>query len=259
MEKNQLIFAIVFISALLFIIAFFFWLVLITQRNRANNLLQEKLLMQQLFEKQQLESRLEIQEEIFSQISRELHDNVGQILSVAKIQLNHFLDHKLDDLTLISQASESISFALVDLRDIAKGLDSERLQTVTLANAIERECMRIKRIGIIQIENRVFGEERNIKPSSKVILFRSVQESLQNILKHSKASRAEVNMTYDKEFVELVIQDNGVGFAANNIQNQTGGAGLKNIVNRCEYLKGVAKIRSTENEGTIIQIVVPYE
>ncbi len=107
----------------------------------------ETQLMRATFDKQLLESKLEIQEQTFDMISQEIHDNVGQILSLAKVQLGIMEQKQTVDGELLGNVKESISLAMTELRDIAKSLSSQRVQQVSLQESISQEIRRINRSG----------------------------------------------------------------------------------------------------------------
>src|SRR5690606_18040773 len=97
--------------------------------------------MSEAYQKQLLESRLEIQEETFDHISREIHDNVGQLLSLAKVQLNIALQNSQSE--LLNEIKNNVGQAMTDLRDIAKSLNATRLQQIPISEAFSHELQRI--------------------------------------------------------------------------------------------------------------------
>jgi signal transduction histidine kinase len=214
---------------------------------------QEKEYAQQL-----LQSQLEIQEQTFNSISSEIHDNVGQILSLAKVQLN-ILDQKtVVDKGLLRDAKESVGKALTDLRDIAKSLSSDRILQSGLFEVTQSELQRIHRTGIMCTSIEQKGTEINISNQKKLIIFRIIQESLQNIIKHSNADNINIVFTYDKEQIAITITDDGKGFDTCMLEKKDG-QGLQNIPTRANLIGGSAKIVSQPGFGTAIVITSPYE
>jgi YD repeat-containing protein len=203
------------------------------------------------------QSQLEIQEQTFNAISREIHDNVGQILSLAKVQLSIIDQSESFDKALVSEAKESVSKAMTDLRDISKSLNSERIQLSSLVEITGQELQRINRSGIMLTSLTVDGQEQVVAQQKKLIIFRIIQEAFQNILKHSHAKNIDVTFNYDTHQLRISITDNGKGFDKELTTNNDG-LGLQNIFTRTALIGGTAQINSIINKGTIITIILPY-
>lgn len=218
--------------------------------------LQEKRTMAENYQKQLLQSRLEMQEETFNAISQEIHDNVGQLLSLAKVQLNIAGQHEVSDKALLKDIKSNIGQAMADLRDIAKSLSSDRLQLISLPEAVSQEVERICRSGLILCGTQIKGWEKPLSEQKKVILFRIIQEGLQNILKHSNARQIDVNFQFDEQALHITIKDNGAGFDVEAMGQK--GLGLKNIKTRASLIGGSASIQSVIDQGTTIRLNIPY-
>lgn len=232
-------------------------LIMFNHQRRKFRYAQEKRAMSEAYQKQLLESRLEIQEETFDTISREIHDNVGQLLSLAKVQLNIAGQSATADKDLLEDIKTNVGQAMTDLRDIAKSLSSERLQWIPLTQAVSQELQRIGRNGLMQCHLRTVGEEHPLPEQSKTIAFRMVQESLQNILKHAQATEIKVLFDFADIGLHIHIHDNGLGFDTEKVA--TGGLGLQNIKNRAALMGGHVDINSASGEGTTIILHVPYD
>jgi two-component system NarL family sensor kinase len=257
MDKNDIILSVCFVSFLLILLFGFLFFMLIWQRKRSNLFIVEKERMQIFFNEQLLHSQLEAQEHTFNIISQEIHDNVGQILSLAKVQLNILEQGEVLDRTLLSDVKESVSKAMTDLRDIAKSLNSERIKQASLTETISHELARIHRSGLMLTNMQITGKEQMLQDQKKLILYRIIQEALQNILKHSKAKNIDLQFDYKPDFLHIQIADNGKGFD-NNLPNRKDGLGLQNMVNRAALIGGSAHISSIINKGTTITIITPY-
>lgn len=229
----------------------------IVYKNRQRKFIQEKQMLEIAFNQQLLQSQLEMQEQTFNTISREIHDNVGQILSLAKVQLNILDQSEIFDKALLIDAKESVSKAMTDLRDIAKSLNSDRIQLSSLPEITAHELQRINRSGLMLTTIHIEGQEQNIQEQEKLIIFRIIQEALQNILKHSKAKNIDVLFWFQTDSLTIEIKDNGIGFSK-NLLSKKDGLGLQNIINRAALIGGNADIKSIINEGTIITITSPY-
>lgn len=257
-SQNYEIITGIVIATIIFMLAGFFILILIVYSNkRKKKFIKEKQLLEIEFNQQLLQSQLEIQEQTFNTISREIHDNVGQVLSLTKVQLNIIDQTQILDNTLLSDAKEGVRKALTDLRDIAKSLNSERIQFLSLPEITEHELQRINRSGLMDYSVQVEGGEQSMQEQKKLITFRIIQEALQNIIKHSKAKSIDVFFCYDMNCLKVEITDNGIGFDP-QLLSKKDGLGLHNILNRASLIGGEAKIESKPNEGTTITIISPY-
>jgi signal transduction histidine kinase len=216
----------------------------------------EKRTMAENYQKQLLQSRLEMQEETFSNISREIHDNVGQLLSLAKVQLNIAQLHDKTDMALLDDIKANVGQAMTDLRDIAKSLNSERLQQIPLSQAVEQELQRIGRNGVILCTSNIKGNENPLPEQHKIIVFRIIQECLQNILKHSGADQICIDFDFSNDALQISIRDNGIGFEVQKASQV--GLGINNITHRASLIGGKAEIESAVGKGTTITLTIPY-
>jgi len=219
----------------------------------------EKEIMRAAYDKIILQSQLEIQEQTFSIISSELHDNVGQILSLAKVQVNIMDERDALDRELLLLIKDNIGKALNDLRDIAKGLNSDRIKTMSIYETVEEELDRINRVGILRAIISRDGQECRLDEQKNLILFRIIQESIQNCLKHAVATELTVLFSYDAACLKVCIRDNGKGFDQQEVIARSRGMGLGNIARRASLAGGEAFIESILNTGTSVHICIPYE
>ncbi|MDP4129297.1 MAG: ATP-binding protein [Bacteroidota bacterium] len=256
--KDQVIFTIVAVIIILLFLGVLFLVMLFHYNNKKGQMSKEQQLMKATFDKQLLESKLEIQEQTFDMIGQEIHDNVGQILSLAKVQLGILEQRQTIEGNLVSDVKESISQAMTELRDIAKSLSSERLQLLSLSESISQEIRRINRSGFIKITAQEEGVEKNLPVQQKLIAFRMVQEGFQNIIKHAEASEVKVSIRYQEEWVYISIFDNGIGFDPEIELNKREGLGLQNILRRAALVGGKANIVSKPGEGTTLEIQIAY-
>ena len=215
--------------------------------------LKEKEILQKNFENSILQTQIELQEQIFKNISEEVHDNVGQILSLAKVELNILEQHITSEQPLLSSIKDNLSKAMNDLRDIARSLNGERIQTMTLEEAIALEIQKINQNGFIKASIETHGLPKEFAHQKKLVLFRMVQETLQNCIKHAAASTFTVSVNFQENQCEIQISDDGVGF---DVTNNTG-MGLTNLKNRAKAIGGNLIIES-DHKGTALFINAPY-
>lgn len=249
----------VFITSLFLVAAGAIMLYVYAYNRRKHAHIKEKDLMQENFNRQLLEARMEMQEQAFSNISEEIHDNVGQMLSLASVQLG-LAQSKLSNEPLLAQAKSNIDTALHDLRDIAKSLNGSYLQQLSLLQFIHRLQRRINRSGFIRIETETAGRESALPEQVKIIVFRILQECVQNVLKHAAAQRVLIQTFFEARHIRIIFEDDGKGFNPEITHHaDSRGLGLQNMRLRIGLIHGSLNIRSTPGNGTQITIHVPYE
>ncbi|MEO6489480.1 MAG: ATP-binding protein [Ferruginibacter sp.] len=202
-----------------------------------------------------LQSQLEIQEQTFENISREIHDNIGQKLTLAKLHLNtlHLKDEfassiHLDDSILM------ISEAINDLSDISRSMSSEIILNNGLIKGLEFEVAQLNKSSLYNIELIITGDAIFLSSQTELVLFRIVQEALNNIMKHSLASIVEIHLHYNQHKINLEINDDGKGFITS--ENKLG-TGISNMCRRAQLLSGKSTVSSCPGKGTQIQIEIP--
>ncbi len=218
--------------------------------NRKNKLLQEKQLMKTQFDRELLQTQLEIQEQTLKTISEEIHDNVGQVLSLAKLNLNTF---DINPEKKLSDTKQLISKAINDLRDLSRSMHGDRIAELGLHQSITDELQILQNSGEFETHIKITGETYKLLPQKEMVLFRIVQEALNNCIKYSKAKSISVELDYGKEKFSLTVTDNGIGFDT----HVKTGIGLKSMQNRAALIGGVFNLQSTSNNGTTISIELP--
>ena len=205
-----------------------------------------------------LQSQLEMQEQTFQNISREIHDNIGQKLTLAKLHLNTLnFGEKEKTLLQVTDSVNMISEAINDLTDISRSMSSEIILNNGLIKALEFEATQLKKSGIYTISLSATGNTVFLNTSTELVLFRIVQEAISNIIKHAEATLIDIHLHYGITLLTMEINDNGKGFTT--AKNQQG-TGLQNIKKRAAMLNGSLNISSIANEGTKITIEIPlYE
>lgn len=258
-QSNEFITAILAATILFVLFSAFTISYIVIYRKKRNKHLQELVKMKMLFNEELLKSQLEIQEQTFTYMSQEIHDNVGQILSLAKVQVNIMNESETMSKDLLNDIKDNIGKALNDLRDLSKSLNSERIQMLGLFETIAKEAEKITKTGIVQINTSQNGEEKDINNQKKLIVFRIIQECLQNCVKHANATEVNLLFNYLEDEFEIIIKDNGNGFDVTNTLQKNTGLGLLNIKTRISLTGGSYNIESELNKGACIQLKIPYE
>ncbi|MGJ7031353.1 sensor histidine kinase [Niabella hirudinis] len=215
----------------------------------------EKEDMQSAFEKDLLHSKIEIQEQAFDSISRELHDNIGQQLSLAKLNLNTLKDPgNTKDQEKIETTKELLSASIDQIRSISKTLLGEKVSSIGITEAIRNEAERINKTGIFEVFFKSQPPLFRPDPKKEIILFRMVQEALNNIIKHAAATIVNIRIDYELCGLKVFIQDNGKGF---NLEGTgASGIGMLNMKTRAHTIGAELNITSAINQGTTVEITL---
>lgn len=207
---------------------------------------------------QMMQSQIEIQEQTLKNVSQEIHDNVGQVLSLVKLNLATFntMNDSKNQLK-IDETRKLLTKAISDLRDLARSMHGEKISEIGLQVAVDNELKFIQNTGLFTTSLMVTGTPRPLPPQAQTVIFRIVQEALHNDVKHSKAKNIDVRFDYGDRELTLTIKDDGVGFDADLLKAADTGIGLKNMKNRASLVGAEFFIHSKINSGTTIGIRVP--
>jgi len=211
------------------------------------------------FDSQLMKAQLEIQEQTMKMISQEIHDNIGQMLSLAKLNLA-LAKKDLPDQPRITDSHNLISNSIHDLRNLAHSLDKEYLAQQELHKSLQHELELIDKTGVYKTDLIIFGSATTPDKQKELILFRIVQESLHNIIKHANASHIRVTLTYESEGLKMEIADNGIGFLSQQqvTENNTG-SGIGNMSSRASLIGAKFNIDSILHHGTKVSIFLPNQ
>ncbi len=252
-KMNPIVLGVVFF-ALFFVLIF---ILFVRYFRKLYKMRDERLQLEAQIAEEVNNARNEIQQLTLNNISQEIHDNVGQLLSLAKMQLNLIAEATEKNPQLIEETKENISKAMSDLRDLAKGMSSDRIRVLGLYDSVTQEAERISRAGSLSVEVSSEGERKEPDHQKQLVIFRVIQECFQNIIKHAQAAHVKVAFTYMPSACDISIQDDGKGFEFNLERTATSGLGLMNIFNRVNLVGGVAKVNTAPGKGTQILLHIP--
>lgn len=239
------------------LLMFLFNFVLKYQRKNLAHM-RERELMQSNFDQILLQSQLEIQEQTLQHIGRELHDNIGQMASLIKINLNTILMNDPDKASRKIEETKLLTMQLIaDVKSLSIKLNSERITRIGLSSALEYETERINKTEEFNATYSSEGHLPDIDANRSIILYRIVQEALNNIVKHSGAKNVTVRLQSDENLVTLAISDDGKGFNVDDTLKNSNGAGLHNLNKRASLIQSILTIESEQGNGTLIKIVMP--
>lgn len=211
------------------------------------------------YQQELLRSQLEIQERTLKNIAQEIHDNIGQTLSLVKLNLNTLDPAKPNWEEKKHMSKNLVGKAIQDLRNLSKTLHSDTILAAGLFKAIEYELSIIEASGAGHTSLQISGEPLRLHADKELILFRIVQEALNNIIKHAKATLISVKIWADESTLYLLVADDGTGFdPAPQKEGMDGGSGLRNMCSRAQLIGGSCKVRSAANKGTQIELHIPY-
>ena len=231
------------IATIIFLLAGFFILILVAYYHRRKRAFQQDLLM----------TKLETQEETFSHIGRELHDNVGQLLSSTKLLLG-ITERSLSTVPeALRTAEETLGKAIHDLRALSKSLDRDWLNQFNVLDNLKAEADRINAAHSLTISILSPHPTLPLAADMQIVLFRIVQEAVQNAMKHAQARAIEIRVEESLQEIRVTITDDGKGLDESAVKGQ----GMTNMQKRTHLLHGTIGWQSHPGQGTIVTLAIP--
>lgn len=219
--------------------------------------LEEELNEQRLSRQRQITAAVILaQEKERTEIGKELHDNVNQILGASNLYINTAMTDEEMRQELLERSTELVSNAINEIRKISKSLITPGLREIGLIESIQDIIDDLKVAGdwlTIDLDLQNISEEQ-IEDRRKLTVFRIVQEQLNNIIKHARATRALVRLSGEQDHIVLTVADNGVGF---DVSRHRKGVGITNIISRAELFNGRVEIQSMPGEGCTLTVSLP--
>jgi two-component system NarL family sensor kinase len=247
---NEIMFAIIVGSATAVILAVFFIILVIIYQKR-------------IAEKQLgiFKAILETQEHERSRIARDLHDEMGPLLSAIKLNLNVPRDaagirQEFTDSLIVSR--KMLDEAITQIRSVSHDLMPNTLNRYGLSAAIEELAGRFNRSGKVNIDFAHSNYPGDIKKFSELNIYRTIQEVVNNAIRHGQSSQINIFMDGDEQRLNIRIKDNGTGFDKDRVLTN-GGIGLKNIESRIKLLEGKYMLESAAGKGTQVMMTFDYE
>lgn len=217
----------------------------------------DKMETELLFQSELTKSKIEIKEQTLTNVSRELHDNIGQILSVALMQMNLFIENDTSDSKKeINNIKELVTKSLNEIRLLSKIMNGDLYVKTNFIDAVSEDLERIRQLKKIKCELKVAGESTLINKEHETILYRILQESIANILRHSHSETICIEVFFSNNNCKINIIDTGKGF---DTENYNQGAGISNIKMRAKLIGAAFKISSQKNRGTTLTINYPIQ
>ncbi|UKM64161.1 histidine kinase [Flavobacteriaceae bacterium GSB9] len=223
---------------------------------RKNKLLQEKMEQQRAFEAEIAQAQTETQEQTLKNVGWELHDNVGQLLSFANMQLSILKMQMADDVKeKFKDTTDALKESLAEVRALSKTLNNDVILNNGFEKSIANELNRLQKMKFESANLKVIGNKVPF-PDRKheIIVFRIIQEFLSNSVKHSKAKNIEIVLDYQPKVLYIKASDNGQGFDVNDVEN---GSGLINMKSRAALINAQLDLKSQPDHGTTLSVEFP--
>jgi two-component system, NarL family, sensor kinase len=261
-QDKEIIIAIITSSSLIFFLVVIIVAAIIKYQGRSRKYMNEVSDLRIKYQEEILKAQIEKEEQTLTRISQEIHDNIGQILSLVKLNLNTLdiedCSSPVKDKILTSR--DLVGKAIVDLRHLSKSLNSIHLSQGYLSESLRGELDIINKTGLYITRIELSGEEKPLDPQKQLIVFRIAQEAINNIIKHAKASHISIYLDYCDQLLYMIIEDDGAGFNSDfygTPASKQSGTGLGNMENRATLIGGSFKIKSKKGEGTSVHLSIP--
>jgi two-component system sensor histidine kinase UhpB len=195
---------------------------------------------------------LSAQETERRRIARELHDEVGQVLTAVVLQLDRVhAGARGDDREEVEQAREAVRASLEEVRDIARRLRPEALDDLGLRSALAALTNDVARTAGVRVERRLTAALPALSADEELVVYRVAQEALTNAVRHAGARHARVQLDGSEGAAELVVRDDGAGF---DVGATPEGAGLRGMRERAVLIGATLEVSSAPGEGTTVRL-----
>lgn len=207
----------------------------------------------------QFEAVIEAEEKERKRIAGDLHDGVGQTMSAAKINLST-LQREIpfanrEQVTAFERVLALVDESCKELRSVSHNMMPNTLLRSGLATAVRNFISRIDH-RVLNVEFYGEGLHDSLDTNKEVVLYRVIQECVNNVIRHAAATRLTISLIKDEDGMSVTVEDNGKGFDAHNTENVSG-IGLQNIESRITYLNGTVEWDSAPGKGTVVTIHIP--
>src|SRR5690606_2741411 len=247
-DSSQIIVAIIFGAILMLLMSGFIVVMVLFHRQRQIKNRQKIDRLTAEYEKTVLSVEKEIREQTLVHVGQELHDNIGQILSLTKLTLRH------SDPQRISEAKELVQQAIKEVRSLSKAINLNWAKDIDLKAFIAKELEKIAALDFCKTEFVATDKHFPLEESKKLVLMRMIQECLNNAIKHASPTLISIEIDQSPEKLFISIRDNGLGF---DMDQDSDGQGLRNLQTRMNTIGGHIEVKSALGKGTEIQLLLP--
>lgn len=241
--------SLVFITLLIVLFVVFFYF----QKKRTAYLL-EKMEAELHFQSELVQTRIEIKDQTLSEISKELHDNIGQILSVAIMQVNMYSkDVSKISISELTDLKGVLAKSLDEIRILSKIINRDNFSNLNFEEAIALDFERIRKLKKIECNLDIIGDIPTINKEHELIIYRIFQEAIHNVLRHSHSEVITMVIDGSKDYLSIKLMDQGVGF---DVKQASSGLGLHNMQLRAKLIGATFTIDSS-SKGSQLELQYP--
>ncbi|MCH6199623.1 ATP-binding protein [Aquiflexum sp. LQ15W] len=202
------------------------------------------------YEKTVLNVEKELREDILAHVGKELHDNVGQLLSLAKMNLSSSKPEK------VSEGKVMVNEIIHEVRILSKSLNIDWVEEISLEEFIQRELNKLDSADFCQVAFHQTGYTLQLDKDKKLVLIRIIQECLNNAIKHAQPKLIEIKVDSSLEQPVILVRDDGKGFEYNG---ESSGLGIHNLRSRMSTIGGEMILHSVLGKGTEIKLILPNQ
>lgn len=255
MERKEIQLLVISLSIVLFTLLILILVLFFYFHKKKTNFLIEKMEADLHFQSELVKSRIEIKDQTLSEISRELHDNIGQILSVAIMQVNIYLQSQKETTKEeLNDLKDMLGKSLDEIRTLSRIINRDNLLESDFLEAIQLDLERIQKLKRIDCNFSIDGDFPKINVEHELIIYRIFQEAILNILKHSHSEVIDFQIDcVDEDIIKIKLIDHGIGF---NSKKKSSGSGLNNIHVRAKLIGATVSIDSSSS-GTSLLFTYP--
>ena len=245
----------IYMIAVLVIVTTLVILFFVVFLKRKNKMLLDRVKRQQAFETEIIQAQTEAQEQTLKNIGWELHDNVGQLLSFASMQLSILKMEVSEDVRdKFKDTTEALSNGLKEVRSLSKTLNNDVILNIGFEKSITNELDRLKKMKFTSAELKIIGKKVDFTDRKhEIIIFRILQEFLSNTVKYSEAKNISITLDYKPDKLTITAKDDGKGFDINDIEQ---GSGLINMKSRAALIHAKFELISMPKDG--VELVLHY-
>lgn len=214
---------------------------------------------QRAFEKQQLMTIINTEENERKRFATELHDGLGPILSAIKMGFSA-ISNDIRDTEVRNNLSQAISEAIITVREVSNNLSPMMLNNFGIDKAVRNFLSKLTLPHDLKVDNNIMIGDKRYSPTKEIVMYRVFCELLNNTLKHAKATEIYFMISEEDGYLLLKYFDNGIGFDPAHVHdNPSSGNGYYNIISRVSSLKGTASFRKGEFGGMYVDIKIPTQ
>lgn len=252
MDSYDVAATIIIASMVLFLLTGAAILLIIVGHNRRNRYRADLAELKVLHAQEVRAVEREVTQHTLVEVGRELHDNIGQLLTVARMGVNELIRSSPEP-QRAQHVKETLDTTISEVRGLSRTLNTDKWNDRALADVLKEECERVQRLGGMEMVLSTDGAADASSADQRLVLFRIFQEVVNNAVKHAGASRMDITLSAAAP-LRLVMRDNGSGFDPSALSASGKGQGLGNIRRRAELIGMTCEVRSAPGEGTTITL-----